>query len=307
MNLATVDLNLLKAFDALYAERSVTRAGARIGLAQPSMSNALNRLRVLFDDKLFVRTPKGMAPTDRAATLAPKVAAALRQIQDLVEPPAVFDPMTTKAEITLATSDNVNMMLAPRLAAHLARNAPGFDLRFRPLDKTMAFSDLDAGQLDAVIGTFAEIPARFFQRDLFEDEFVCIARKDHPALADGLSVRRFAALPHILMTLSADGRGAVDQALRKLGLERRVALTVGQFIVIPDIVAQTDSLAAIPLSVANVIAARAGCTVYPMPFPVPSWKTTAIWSQSANAMPAKKYAIHALCRLAPGLQPGPSG
>ena len=189
-------------------------------------------------------------------------------------------------------------MLAPRLAAHLETEAPGFDWRIRPLDKTVAFADLDAGRLDAAVGTFAAIPARFFRRDLFEDAFVCIARKGHPALRAALSARRFAEVPQVLMTLSADGSGAVDQALRRLGLDRRVALTVGQFVVIPDIVARTDMVAVIPRSVADRLADRAGCSVHPLPIEIDPWTVTAVWSQGTHASPTKRYAIEALCRLA---------
>ncbi|MGP1256530.1 MAG: LysR family transcriptional regulator [Kiloniellales bacterium] len=298
MNLASVDLNLLKAFDALYREGSVTRAGTRIGLAQPSMSNALARLRQLFGDSLFIRTPRGMAPTEQAERLAPKIAAALALIQEAVEPPAPFDPKRAAAEIVIATSDDINLTLSPRLAWQFGAAAPNFDLHLRPLDKDRIFAELDAGGVDMAIGRFPDLPPRFLQQALWQDDFVCIARRDHPAPLADLSPRRFAELPQVLMTLRADERGAVDAALQKLGLRRRVALTVGQFIVIPDIVGRTDYIAAIPRSVAEALAERAGCSLHPMPIAMEPWTISLVWSQATQSNPAKSFAVSEIVQIA---------
>ncbi|MCR9195577.1 MAG: LysR family transcriptional regulator [Hyphomonas sp.] len=291
MNIAAVDLNLLKAFDALYRERHVTRAGQSIGLAQPTMSNALSRLRYLFDDKLFARSPRGMLPTERAHALAPKIAQALALVSEVVEPAAAFDPKTAKAEITIAAPDSVVMTIGADLATSFAATAPNFDLRFRPLAKATLFDELDTALVDCAIGTFADIPARFYQRTAKTDGFVCIARKNHPMLKDGLTLERFTELSHVLATLKGDAVGVMDDRLKDLGLTRRIALTVGQVTVVPDIVANTDYIATIPSSVGHSIADRAGCDVFPVPLDFPDWTVSLIWSEATQANVAKRFAV----------------
>lgn len=298
MNVSAVDLNLLKVFAALYAERHVTRAGARIGLAQPSMSNALGRLRAIFADELFVRSPEGMRPTERAMSLAPKIEAALDLLAEALEEPATFDPATATAELTLATSDNIILTFGTAVMCCFQRVAPGFDLRLRHLSKDTVYGELDRGEIDLAIGAFPDIPARFHQRDFLSDEFVCIARRDHPDLQNGLTLEAFARLSHILTTFRADKTGEVDRALAERGLERRVALTVAQFGVVPDIIAKTDCIATMPRSAAQLLAVRSGCALYPVPLEMLPWTMTLIWSAATQASPAKRFAVEEVRRLA---------
>jgi DNA-binding transcriptional LysR family regulator len=297
MNILSVDLNLLKAFAALHAERHVTRAGARIGLAQPSMSNALSRLRALFGDELFQRTPTGMIPTARALELAPQIDAALALLDRALERTPAFDPATAQGTVTLATSDNLMLTLAPPMLARFRSVAPGLDLRLRDLDKTTIWGELDRGEIDAAIGTFAAIPARFRSRPFLTDEFVCIARSGHPALTGGLTLKAFVALPHILTTLGRDATGAVDDALRSHGLSRRVAMTVTQFSVVPDLVRQSDCIATIPQSAARHLAERSGCDLFPPPLPLSHWTMTLVWSAASQARPAIRFALGELAIL----------
>ncbi len=291
MNVASFDLNLLKAFAALYAERNVTRAASRLGLAQPSMSNALARMRALFDDALFVKTPQGMVPTERAEALAPKVDAALALVAEALDAPAPFDPASARGTITLAAPDNVVLGLAPALACRVEEVAPGLDLRFGGFNKDVVMGALDRGEADLAIGRFAEIPARFHQRVAGRDRFVVIARADHALAAEGLSLDGFCAATHILVSFRHDGRGAVDSALAALGRSRRVGLVLAQFAVVPDIVARTDHIATIPESVAGALAARAGCAIHPLPLAVDPWQMRMIWSAVANADPATRFVI----------------
>lgn len=297
MNVLSVDLNLLKAFAALNSERHVTRAGARIGLAQPSMSNALSRLRALFDDELFQRTPTGMVPTARALELAPQIEAALTLLERALERVPAFDPVTAQGSVTIATSDNLMLSLAPAMLARFRSVAPSLDLRLRDLDKTTIWAELDRGEIDAAIGTFASIPSRFHSRPFLTDCFVCIARAGHPALAEGLTLQTFVAVPHILTTLGRDATGAVDDALRRQGLSRRVAMTVTQFSVVPDLVRQSDCIATIPQSAARNLAEHSGCDLFAPPLPLPTWTMTLVWSAASQARPVIRFALGELTTL----------
>ncbi|MEO1035910.1 MAG: LysR family transcriptional regulator [Pseudomonadota bacterium] len=285
MNIYAIDLNLLKVFEALLQERNVTRAGDKIGLAQSSMSNALNRLRHLFKDELFVRTPKSMRPTERALELAPQVDAALAQIRTMLGTAIPFEPASARGIVRIATSDNLKILLTPPLVAHLARSAPGVSLRMRPLDKDRLFDDLDSGSVDLAIGTFGETPRRIERTDLFEDSFVCLARKNHPKLKRGMSVRQFAALPHALVTLRDDASGFIDDVLAKKGLTRHVGVTVDQFSVLPRLVASSDYIAMCPRSISKQLATAASCAVYAPPFPLPNWRVTMLRTKRTISEP----------------------
>src|SRR5258706_461364 len=143
MNLASVDLNLLVAFDALLTERHVTRAGERVGLSQPAMSNALARLRALFDDPLFVRNAGRMEPTTRAAALAEPVRGALLQLQTALEGAGPFDPATARRRFVLASADFTELLLLPRLIERLDRHAPHIDIGFRDANRLNVRAVLD--------------------------------------------------------------------------------------------------------------------------------------------------------------------
>ena len=156
---------------------------------------------------------------------------------------------------------------------------------------------LEDGSVDILIGVFARIPARFFQKALFDDEFVCIARKSHPQIKKNLTLKLFTQLSHVLLTLNADSTGAVDKALKKRGLKRRISMTTGQFLVTPDIVANTDFIASIPRSLAADVAMRSGCSIYTAPLALPKWTNTVVWTQSTNATAAKRYIIDEMSKL----------
>lgn len=301
--LARLDLDLLALFEALMAERNVTRAAARVGVAQPSASKALERLRRLFDDPLFVRTPRdGMRPTPRAVELAPEIAGVLDRVRGLVAARVPFDPATAKGAIRVAMSDAAEFVLLPGLVARLGRDAPGVDLRARPLDKERALGELDAGRLDALVGVFPGLPRRYGSVGLYGERFVCLARDGHPRLGrGGLTLRVFLELPHLLVTLRDDARGAVDAALAEAGRSRRIAATVGRFLVVPHVLRGSDAVAMLPSRLALAVAAGAGCRVHEPPLALEGWTETLVWPPAAERPPLQVWFRGLLRELAAGV------
>jgi DNA-binding transcriptional LysR family regulator len=279
MDLQRIDLNLLVAFEALMAERSVSAAAARIGISQPAMSGALARLRDLFNDTLFVRSGRSMLPTVRAAHLDSQIAQALAQIRAALKPPSTFDPLTSRRIFNVSGGDYATGVILPVLAAHLATAAPSVDLRFRFVEKDATVDLLDSDALDLALGVYPTAPKRLYLQPLFEERFVCLARKGHPGLRGGMTLDAFVALPHLLVTERGDAYGAVDEALAKLGLARHVRLTVPHVLVVPTVLPRSDLIASVGARAAQLFARTASVDIYELPLPIPSWRLSMLWSR----------------------------
>jgi DNA-binding transcriptional LysR family regulator len=292
LNLASTDLNLLVAFDALMAERSVTRAGQRIGLGQPGMSAALARLRETFRDELFVRIPgKPMKPTKRAIALHAPVAEILARASRVLSVETTFDPATARASILIATGDHAGTLVVPRLLRLLSTRAPGINIRLVTPDKREAFDRLDRGDIDIVFASFANVPKRIRRERLFTDAYVCIVRPEHrrPATRRALDLETYVTTPHILMTLAGDDRGIVDEALAKLGRRRRVAVTVSNTYLIPRLVEETGMISHLPSRIAAEVLRGSDLLMLPPPIALPEWHIDMYWGAASASVPTASW------------------
>src|SRR5207245_3170454 len=222
MNWRAFDLNLLVVFDGLLREGSVTRAGKRLGMSQPALSHALNRLRYLLKDQLFIRTPGGMVPTPRAEQLARPLRHALAQMEQALEP-ETFVPAQTNRRFSIAINNYAAIVLAAPLVGAVSATAPLVQLDLRPSGTLDVFDRLDRGELDIGIGTFDTVGERFARATLLEDHFVAVMRRRHPAGRGTLSAEAFAALPHLEISSSGDDTGFIDRSLLARGARRRIA------------------------------------------------------------------------------------
>ncbi len=278
VNLAGIDLNLLVALDALLAERSVTRAAERVGLSQPAMSRALGRLRALFGDRLLVRTSAGLVPTPRAEALAPRLRAVLAEVGRIVQAPS-FDPARMRDTARIAMPDYLSILLLPALLRRLEREAPGLDIVLAP-PRATTLAELEAGELDLAIGNFPDVPAGFYGNTVMTERFACLMRRGHPALTGPLTPQVYAGLRHALITIRDDrSPGTVDEALARLGLARRIALRVPNFLAAPLIVAETDLVVTLPLRLAQWLAGRADVQVLEPPLDLGSFSMTQLWHE----------------------------
>ena len=245
MDLHGIDLNLLVAFDALMAERSVTRAGARIGRTQPAMSAALSRLRALLKDELFVRGPSGLQPTPRAVDLADPLGRALAEIERTLAFTQRFEPSSSAAVFTLGLSEHPAHVLLPNLVERLRDIAPAIVLQIRNFTaRDDAVTLLDAGEIDMAVGVPPTISAaRILSQPLFEERFMCVLRRGHPSAEGQLDLEGFLGLSHLLVSPENERFGRVDAALAKRGLKRRIALTLPQMYAAPSLVARSDMIA----------------------------------------------------------------
>jgi DNA-binding transcriptional LysR family regulator len=279
-NLATVDLNLLVVFEALLIERSVSRAAQRLGLAQPSVSNALNRLRLLLADDVFVRTPREMRPTPRALQLAEPIIDALQHVRSAFTPADEFDPSTSTHKFTIAAADNADFALA-LVGKRLSEAAPNAVFNIISLaGSATAYSVIDEGSVDVAVGLFRALPKRFSTASLYWERYVCIADHEHPDLADGLTLEKLVALPHLAVTRDA---GMIDAALAGLGLRRHVTVRVPFFAVVPYLIQGSRLLAVVGERVGHHLATTMDVRCYPLPLDIEPWNISAVWPRQGNS------------------------
>ncbi|NDY93780.1 LysR family transcriptional regulator [Ideonella livida] len=287
-DIRTLDLNLLKAFDALMDERSVTRAAARLALTQPAVSGMLVRLRDAFEDPLFVRASRGVVPTARAEALAPAVRQVLLGVAALLQP-LQFDPAHARLTLNVAATDYaLRAVVLPWLAA-LRAQAPGVRLAVQPVDDGRVVGQLERGEIDLALSTPQAAPPELHARHLFDEHYVCVARTGHPALADGpCTLEAFCAQDHALVSYGGSPfEGATDRALAALGHQRRVVASVGSFLMLPELLRRTDLLAVAP---ARLVSQEPGLSTCVPPVAVPGFTKIAVWHERSHRDAGQRWA-----------------
>ncbi len=285
MNLSTIDIRLLLVFEALMRERSVSRAAEDVGMSQPAVSRALNMLRQMLKDELFVRSPGGMMPTAQARDLAPPIREVLARLQAIFEP-ASFVPATSTRTFRLAVSDHCATLVLPALGERVRREAPGIRLRIRPRRHVTVIGELDMGEIDFALGIALDLPSRIVQQILFSEPYVCVMRPGHPLAAKRLRFEDYIAAQHLAVTHTGESIQAVDVHLRTEGTKRRVALTINQALLAPEILARSDLLLTTHLRIARRVPAFADLHLAPLPIAIDPLPVKLSWHRDLAKHPA---------------------
>ena len=309
INFRTLDLNLLRVFDEVMAERNLTRAAHNLAMTQPAVSNALRRLRDLLGDDLVRRSGYGVDPTPAALALWPTVRDALRQLRDSLAP-GVFDPHLAQNHFVLAMADATAAKLMPGMMEVLEREAPGVTLRVLPLTTRDPRPLLEQGQIDLAVGHFpgvlAELSAshlqeaipRFEHGRLYGGRYVVVMRRGHPLAAAPLTLDRYCEARHLLVSFSGRPFGFVDQALASMSRQRRIVLTVNQFFTAGRVVASSDLLTVLPLHFIGATGMAAELVHLPLPLEVPDVHVDALWWHQQRHASAHAWLREALFRVA---------
>src|SRR5271167_1443571 len=291
-NLRGIDLNLLVVFDALMAERHVTRAAQHNGLSQPAMSKALNRLRHLLDDRLFELRDGRMEPTPRALKLAGPIHGALCDISRTLKPPTAFEPGEAAGVVRIATIDLHQSTLLPTLVARLRRDAPGLDLHFQPIERHRLHDQLATGELDLAIAPILAGTPDLRAEPLWNDRLVTLIGANNP-LQLPMTLDSFAAAIHVVdaghVQVAADGQGAslVDTILAARGLRRRIAVVLPNSAGVPYVVAATDLIATLPSRIIKDLAVSPALRVVPAPLPQVEVSPHLIWHPRTHNSPLR--------------------
>lgn len=298
MNFRTLDLNLLRVFDVVMTERSVTRAAQRLAMTQPAVSNALRRLREATREELFTPSSTGVTPTRQAEALWPSVRSALGALREVFEPQA-FDPRQGARSFTLAMADATAAVIVPALVRALGAAHARVDLRFVPLATRDPRALLERGDADLALGFFPELPAALAAEaagcaiqleQLWGCEYVCVMRRDHPLAAHrNLTLDAFCAADHLRVSFAGRPRGFVDDALQRLGRERQVMITVNQFHSAACVVRQSDLLTVLPRSFVPATGFASELTCRTLPFELPGIDVALVWHQRHEHDAAQRW------------------
>lgn len=286
LNFRTLDLNLLRVFDVVMVERNVTRAAARLSMTQPAVSNALRRLREATHEELFVAGSNGVAPTAHAQALWPTVRTALERLQAVLAPQA-FDPLTDARTFTLAMADATAALFVPVFLQALQAERARTDLRVIPLTSRDPRALLDQGQADIALGYFPSVrdllaadgpDSSLRLEPLYGCDYVAVMRKDHPLAAPAaLTLDAYCGADHLRVSFTGRPRGFVDEALARVGKQRRVKLTVSNYFTAGSVVHRSDLITVLPRSFVPATGFAAELALRQLPLSMPGIEVALLW------------------------------
>src|SRR5262252_2516934 len=297
MNVGDLDLNLLRAFDAVLRDGSVTSAAKRLGLSQPAMSNALARLRRLLGDPLFMRTPGGMRPTPFAQQLAAPVQQALDLIRASLSQQAGFDPKTSDRIFRFQPTDVGRIAFLPPLLQRLQRDAPLVRVETQQLPQDEVSDALASGEVDVAVGFLPELSHGVVHEHLFRDRYVCLVRSDHPRIGSRLTRAQFLSATHVLVSSRGSAHEIVEQTLRNQGLVRKIALRVPHFTVVPMILARTDHMVIVPEGLVRAIMPFGRFKALKPPVDIPALDVRVHWHERFDQDPGIAWLRRVLVEL----------
>lgn len=290
MDIKRIDFNLLVTLDALLAERSVSRAAQRLNLSQPALSAQLARLREMLGDPLFVPSHRGMTPTPLALGLQAPLAAALAQLRDVVTSARAFDPARDEFTVHVACSDYVQSALLLDFTLALRRAAPGLRIALRPADAARLEAQMEKGEIDLAVLTPEGIAESLRSRPLFEERYVFIARRGHPALRRPLDTQRFCELEHVMVSPRGGSfTTPVDEVLDARGLRRRVVVSASTFHSVLDLVERSDLVALVPARMVEGRGRNVRVRVLAPPLPVPGFAIHMAWHNRNHRDAAQRW------------------
>lgn len=304
MNFTNFDLNLLRILDALLSTGSTTRAAEKVGLSQPAVSAALGRLRHALGDPLFLRQGRSLVPTDYAVSLAGPVNDLLARTQTVLSPRAAFDPCRSGRVFRIAGSDYYGEIGIPQLMQALGGMGAGVRVQMINLVPGALEGALERYECDLAIVPRIDPPGWFDWQPLFEAEFVVITRSGHPATqqaglapGDTLPMETYCALGHVIFSPDGALEAVGDTALRAVGRQRRVVLSLPMFGAVARTVATTDLVALFPAPLARSMAARLGLALFAPPMTVPPVQNGLFWHKRSSNDPGHQWLRGALSRI----------
>jgi LysR family transcriptional activator of mexEF-oprN operon len=292
--LRRADINLLVVFETMMHELNVSRVGEKLFLGQPTISAALSRLRVLFDDPLFIRAGRGMEPTARALEIFSNLVPALDGIASALSRCQSFDPCTSNVTFQIGLSDDVEYSLLPRLLRQLRIEAPNITLIVRRADHRRMSQMLMTGEISIGISLTLDLPANAHRKALRPIRPMLLRTDNRPG---PLGLDEFCQRPHALVSSMGRTSDATDLALSLMGRQRRVALTIPQFSPLPVLLANSDMLAIVPDYVAKAMASSGTLRAEPAPLQLPAEELSMVWRAAMHKDSGERWLRSRCCAI----------
>ncbi|WP_151638251.1 LysR family transcriptional regulator [Noviherbaspirillum aerium] len=277
-----IDLNLLVVFHELFQQRQVSLAAERLGLSQPTISNALARLRKTFDDELFVRTAQGMQPTPYAQEIAEPIANALADVTLALNRQQEFDPLTSERQFVIAMTDVGEIHFMPTLLERCGTIAPHVRIGSVRVNAVDWREGIETGQIDLVIGAFTDASESLYHRSLFSQKYVTMFRKDHAFAKGNVGMAEFLAARHLIVSSMENPYDLINERLEKAGVSRSAQFHVPHFTSVPYIVSSTDMVVTVPEKLAQRAAGPFGLAFMRPPLRLPPLQTNIFWHRRFN-------------------------
>jgi DNA-binding transcriptional LysR family regulator len=287
--LRSVDFRLLLAFEALIAERHVSRAAAAVGLSQPAMSHALAKLRQQFHDPLLARTSTGFEPTPKAMELIEPVREAIRQVNRLFSAGSTFDPATASESFAIRMGDMNEVLFLPALLQALETQAPDITVTVQHLPPSETVRALEASAIDFAVSALIKHSKSVHSIELAKDRMVCVMRKDHPAAESRLTTRAFLALRHLRIVQSAGDMRFIEEALFKAGLQRKVVATTPHWLAASYLVESSDLVTALSERMVRRLNVDGRFAVRPLPVGGAEFSWRLYWHRRYDARPGHRW------------------
>lgn len=289
MHISRVDLNLFTVFEAIYTEGSVTRASQKLNLTQPAISHALGRLRLMFDDPLFVRQGHTMVSTPLARNIIEPVRRSLRGLEVTLNGLDAFDPATSTKRFNIALRDVLEATILPPLMLRVRRDAPLMDIAASQVDRRDLQSELATGELDGAIDVLLALPNDIMRTRIYRDEMVVVVRQGHPDIDRALDIDTYLKQDHVLASSRRRGVGVEDFELSRFGLERHIRLRCQHYYAACRVVSQTNLILTMPGRYAHIANEQFGNQILPFPLEAPAFDVFLYWHANVDNDPANKW------------------
>ena len=287
-DLENIDLNALRLLNEIYETGSLSRTADRMGLTQPAVSIALGRLRRRFDDALFVRVGNTMRATPQAEGMIHSVRSAITALESTLAYRQTFEPGRTSRRFRLAMTDIGQIVLLPQLLDAVALNAPQAQIQVSNITEQTP-QLLISGELDVALGFIPDLSAGFFMQTLFNEQFACLARTNHPRITESLTLRHYKSESHVVVTTSGTGHSIVDRTLEEKKIARKIAVRVPSHLGLAIIVGRTDHICTLPRRAATALAAGGAVAAFPVPFKLPDYAVKLHWHERQGHDPGHRW------------------
>jgi DNA-binding transcriptional LysR family regulator len=272
-----IDLNLLVVFHEIFQERHISTVAKKLHLSQPAISNALARLRLSFNDELFVRTSKGMQPTPTAYQLADPIAEALNKITRALNQHDTFDVESSQRHFTIAMTDVGEMYFMPQLISYCAKHAPQIKIKSMRAHSVNLLSEMEMGRIDLAVGAFDSLSGTLFQRRLFKQNYVTMFRRGHRTMKEGMTSKQFLSAKHLIVSSQESPYDKINQSLEKIGITASAHFIVPHFSSAPYIISSTDLVVTVPEKLAISAKQAFDLEYIKPPLRLPNLQTNVFW------------------------------